>query len=132
MSKSLAQRLEDLRSLFLEPKNLIHRQYEALRAFFVEGLASARAAQRFGYTPGSFRILCHQFRQDPDREFFLPSRRAPRADPRRDRVREHIVALRKKNLSIYDTIRALAQHGEKPNPSAAAISLNEECCKRPP
>jgi len=132
MSKSLARRLTDLRSLFLEPKNLIHRQYEALRAFFVEGLASAPAAQRFGYTPGSFRILCHQFRQDPDREFFLPSRRAPRADPRRDRVREHIVALRKKNLSIYDISRALAEQGEKRSPAAVAILLNEEGFERLP
>src|SRR6266852_3820436 len=101
MSKSLAQRLTDLRSLFLEPKNPIHRQYEALRAFFVEGIASSRAAQRFGYTPGSFRILCHQLRQVPDPAFSLPSPRAPRANRRRDGVREQMVALRKTNLSIY-------------------------------
>src|SRR5271165_1080072 len=132
MSKSLAQRLTDLRSLFLVPKNPLHRQYEALRAFFVEGLASARAAQCFGYTPGSFRILCHQFRQNPDWEFFLPSRHAPRPHPRRDRVREQIVALRKKNLSIYDISRALAEQGEKRSPAAVAILLNEEGFERLP
>ena len=37
---------------FLEPSNAAHRQYEALRAFFVEGIPSAQAAARFGYTPG--------------------------------------------------------------------------------
>ena len=41
---------------FLEPSNSTHRQYEALRAFFVDGVPSAEAATRFGYTPGSFRI----------------------------------------------------------------------------
>jgi hypothetical protein len=31
---------------FLQPTQARHRQYEALRAFFVEGLSSAEAAQR--------------------------------------------------------------------------------------
>src|SRR5512142_3246913 len=44
---------------FLEPSNSTHRQYEALRAFFVDGVPSAEAAARFGYTPGSFRVLVH-------------------------------------------------------------------------
>src|SRR5690348_17010423 len=51
MSKSLNSGLTDLRPLFLQPRNPIHRQYEALRAFFVEGLCSAQVAERFGYTP---------------------------------------------------------------------------------
>ncbi len=33
---------------FLAPEQPLHRQYEALRAYFVEGLASAEAARRFG------------------------------------------------------------------------------------
>jgi hypothetical protein len=53
---------------FLEPANSTHRQYEALRAFFVEGLPSAEAAARFGYTPGSFLVLVHHFRNRPDRD----------------------------------------------------------------
>ena len=58
---------------FLEPSNSTHRQYEALRAFFVDGLPSAEAAARFGYTPASFRVLVHQFRNQPDRDFFVPT-----------------------------------------------------------
>ena len=53
-------------SFFLAPESHLQRQYEALRAFFVEQLPSVEAARRFGYTPGSFRVLCHQFRHDPD------------------------------------------------------------------
>lgn len=132
MSTSLTPRLTKLHRLFLEPRNALHRQYEALRAFFVEGLSSAQAAGQFGYTPGSFRILCHEFRQNPDWEFFLPSRRAPRPHPRRDRVREQIVALRKQNLSIYDISRALAEQGEKRSPAAIAILLHEEGFERLP
>jgi hypothetical protein len=105
-----------LAQIFLVPKNSLHRQYEALRAFFVEGLPSTQAAQRFGYTPGSFRILCHPLRHNPALEFFLSSRRAPRPHPPQDRMREQIVTLRKQNLSIYDISRALQEKGEKRSP----------------
>ena len=53
---------------FLVPANSTQRQYEALRAFFVDGVPSAEAAARFGYTPGSFRVLVHQFRNQPSRD----------------------------------------------------------------
>jgi hypothetical protein len=131
MSKGLGSGLTDLRPVFLEPKNSIHRQYEALRAFFVEGLSSALAAQRFGYTSGSFRVLCHELYQNPALEFFLASRRAPPV-PKRDRVREKIVALRKQNLSIYDISRALSEPGEKRSPAAVALVLREEGFDRLP
>jgi hypothetical protein len=39
-----------------------HRQYEALRAIFVDGLRQDDVADRFGYTHGSLRQLVHQFR----------------------------------------------------------------------
>jgi len=60
----------DIKQVFLEPANPTHRRYEALRAYFVEGVPSAEAAKRFGYTTGSFRVMCHDFRQDPHRAFF--------------------------------------------------------------
>jgi hypothetical protein len=39
-----------------------HRQYEALRAIFVDGLRQDDVADRYGYTHGSIRQLVHQFR----------------------------------------------------------------------
>jgi len=39
-----------------------HRQYEALRAIFVDGLRQSEVADQFGYTHGSMRQLVHQFR----------------------------------------------------------------------
>ena len=66
MFTSEATEITELAQVFLSPRNSTHRQYEALRAYFVEGLPSAEAARRFGYTPGSFRVLCfvrpHQHR----------------------------------------------------------------------
>ena len=128
---SLSPRLTGLQRVFLEPKHAIHRQYEALRAFFVDGLPSAQAAQRFGYTPGSFRVLCHELRQQPGREFFLTSRQTP-PGPRRDRGRDAIIALRKQNLSIYDISRALAEQGEPRSPAAVALILADEGFDRLP
>ena len=111
---------------FLEPSNSTHRQYEALRAFFVEGVPSAEAATRFGYTPGSFRVLVHQFRSQPERDFFLAAPRQGRPPGKQDRLRELVVALRKQNLSVHDISRALARDGESLSPAAVAAILKQE------
>src|SRR4051812_8764154 len=52
-----AKELTDLSRQFTEPANATHRQYEALRAYFVEGLSGVEAARRLGYIPRSFRVL---------------------------------------------------------------------------
>ena len=111
---------------FLEPSNSTHRQYEALRAFFVDRVPSAEAAARFGYTPGSFRVLVHQFRNQPGRDFFAPTARQGRPPGKRKRLREQVVALRKQNLSVHDISRALARDGESLSPAAVAAILEEE------
>ncbi len=124
--KSSREPLTVLAKRFLEPTSPTHRQYEALRAYFVDELPSHEAAARFGYTPGSFRILCHQFRQDPRRTFFAPSRKGPRPTATQDRVREAIVTLRKQNLSIYDISRVLAEEGTPRSPVAVSVVLKDE------
>src|SRR3954453_19204315 len=111
---------------FLEPPNPTHRQYEALRAFFVERVPSAEAAARFGYTPGSFRVLVHQFRNQPGRDFFVPTARLGRPPGKRKRLREQVVALRKQNLSVHDISRSLTRDGESLSPAAVAAILKEE------
>jgi transposase-like protein len=89
---------------FLEPASSAQRQYEAFRAYFVEGVSSADAARRFGYAPGSFRVLCHHFRRSkPD--FFREVKHGPHTQPKKDAVRELILGMRKQNLSIYDIAR---------------------------
>jgi Transposase DDE domain len=111
---------------FLEPSNSTHRQYEALRAFFVDRLPSAEVATRFGYTPGSFRVLVHQFRNQPDRDFFAPAPRQGRPPGKRKRLRQQVIALRKQNLSVHDISRALARDGQTLSPAAVAAILKEE------
>ena len=115
----------DIRRVFLEPANPTHRQYEALRAYFLEGIPSAEAAARFGYTPGSFRVLCHGFRQDLPRPFFLPVTKGPHVSTKRNTTREKIIELRKQNLSIYDISRTLQEEDRRLSPAAVARVLKE-------
>jgi len=119
---------------FLEPTNSLHRQYEALRAYFVDGLPSAEAARRFGYTPGAFRVLCHQFRhaQDLPQRFFREVRHGPQAAPARDPVRELVVAMRKRNLSVYDIQRELKTEGHTISIHSLSVLLREEGFARLP
>src|SRR6266516_432356 len=104
--ESSPDKLTSESSFFLEPASPAQRQYEALRAYFVEGLSSADVSDRFGYTHGSFRVLCHHFRRaKPD--FFRELKHGPHTQPKKDAVRELILGMRKQNLSIYDIESAL-------------------------
>jgi len=99
------------RRFFAQPATPRQRQYEALRAFYVEGLPSAEAARRFGYSPAAFRVLCHAFRRGALPEFFATARPGPRGQPKKSRAHEQIVALRKRNYSVYEISQALEERG---------------------
>lgn len=116
--------------------NATHRQYEALRAYFVDKQPSKEVAERFGYTPGSFRVLCHHFRANPRREFFLSERArarpAERPPSKTTRLRDKVVALRKQNLSVYDIAAVLAEEGEALSPPAVWAIVSEQGFARLP
>lgn len=118
---------------FLEPSHPRQRQYEALRAYTVERLPSAEAARRFGYQPGSFRILCWRFRKHMDRKFFRDVSRGPKSQPRKDAARQRIITLRKRNLSVYDIRDILHRSGPHPlSVTAVQEILREEGFSRLP
>jgi transposase len=132
MFKDKHKNLTDIARAFLEPKNATHRQYEALRAFFVDEASGKEAAERFGYTEGSFRVLAHQFRQNPNREFFLPPAKGPQKAPKQDKVRDMIVSMRKQNLSVYDISRILKTKDHVLSPVSVSNILKEEGFTRLP
>jgi len=119
---------------FLGPEKTLQRQYEALRACFVDGIPSREVAQRFGYTPGFVRVLCHQFRHDPAKRdgFFQDVKHGPQSAPARDRVRDMAVAMRKKSFSVYDIQRELAAAGHSISINALSILMREEGFARLP
>jgi hypothetical protein len=103
--------LTDCRRFFERPATPSQRQYEALRAYFMEGIATAEVARRFGYTPAAFRMLCYDFRRGQLSDFFAVKRRGPQQQPKKSKVRNVVVDLRKRNYSIYDISDALKEQG---------------------
>jgi transposase len=114
------------RRFFAQPATARQRQYEALRAVFVEGLRSAEAARRFGYSPGAFRVLCHAFRRGELPDFFATARTGPREQPKKSRAQEQIVALRKRNYSVYEISQALKEQGTPLSVTAVREVLADE------
>lgn len=117
---------------FLQPQTAVQRQYEALRSYFVEDQSSKDVAKRFGYSPGSFRVLAHQFRKDPDRHLLTSISSAVRKASKPDLFRQRIIELRKKNLSIYDISRALKHEGIAYSAVAVNKILHDEGFDRLP
>jgi hypothetical protein len=121
-------------NFFLSPQFPLQRQYEALRAYLVDEEPSGDVARRFGYSPGAFRVLCYQFRHDPLKRasFFRQPHRGPQSSPARDRVRDLAVAMRKRNLSVYDMQRELAAAGHTISINSLTVLLREEGFSRLP
>jgi hypothetical protein len=113
---------------FAAPDATRQRQYEALRAYFLDNRSAADVAADFGYSLAAFRSLAHQFRSDPvfRAGFFQTPRPGPQHAPARDRVRELAVAMRKRNLSVYDIQDELAAAGHTVSINSLSILLREE------
>jgi hypothetical protein len=118
--------LSDIRRFFLEPRTPKQRQYEALRAYFVEGRLSQTVARAFGYSVSAFHVLCHHFRRDPDPVFFVTPRRGPRSQPKKSAARDLIVQLRKRNYSVYEISESLKEQQRPLSPTAVREVLKAE------
>jgi transposase len=110
----------------LEPRTPRQRQYEALRAYYIENRSAEEVARAFGYTRGSFEVLCHRFRRTPDPQFFAEPPRGPRDRPKKSAARDHIIALRKQNYSVYEISEALKAEKTPLSPTAVREVLREE------
>src|SRR5947207_15243748 len=90
-------------NFFLSPQFPLQRQYEALRAYLVDEEPSGDVARRFGYSPGSFRVLSYQFPNNPQKRhsFFRQHQPGPQSPPAPDRVRDLAVAMPNRNLPAH-------------------------------
>jgi len=81
---------------FTAPDQVNQRRYEAIRAYFVEGLTYQQAAARFGYTRWALIDLVRQYKAGK-LELFAPPRKPgppPGTAPAKDRVRSRVIELR--------------------------------------
>lgn len=129
---SAPKSLIDCRRFFEQPATARQRQYEALRAYFLEQLPTADAARRFGYSPGAFRVLCHNFRRGLLPSLFASPQPGPRTQPIKSRAFEQVIALRKRNYSVYDISQALKDQGITISATAVREILAKEGFARLP
>ena len=105
-----------------------HRRYEALRAYFVDGLTHAEAGERFGYTRWAMVNLVREYRAGK-LELFAPARKpgpAPGVTPAKERVRGRVIELRRAGLSQYEISAQLAGEGTPLNRTSVGEILTEE------
>ncbi len=100
----------DPRTFFSHPSCTAQRHYEALRAFYHEGLSACDAARRFNLSPAYFKKLRGEFVQglriDPA-PFFVTKKPGPKNRHTDEDQVQWIIALRKRNYSIADIKTAL-------------------------
>jgi hypothetical protein len=132
VAKDAPKTITHCHRFFSEPSSPRQRQYEALRAYFIEHVPSAEVAKRFGYTVGTFRALCYSFRRGELPEFFTVGRPGPTSQPKKSAAHEQIVALRKRNYSIYEISEALKEQGTPLSATAVGEVLAAEGFARLP
>jgi len=118
--------LSQLRRFFLQPRLPKQRQYEALRAFLVEGRPAKDVARAFGYSLNSFYVLCHHFRREPEPVFFVSPRHGPQAQPKKSAAHDLIVQLRKQNHSVYEISQTLKERHCPLSPTGVREVLRSE------
>ena len=113
---------------FTAPAQVSHRRYEALRAYFTQGLSYAQAGARFGYTRWAMIDLVRRWRAGR-LELFAPPRRPgppPGAAPAKDRARGRVIELRRQGLSTYEISARLAAEGRPLNRTSVGEILAAE------
>src|SRR6266540_937448 len=113
---------------FTAPAQVNHRRYEALRAWFVEGLTYQQAADRFGYTRWAMVNLVREWRAGRLELFTPPRKPGPPAGlaPAKERVRGRVIGLRRQGLSTYEISARLAAEHTPLNRTSVAEVLAEE------
>jgi hypothetical protein len=113
---------------FTSPQQVNQRRYEALRAYFVDGLTYAEAAARFGYARWAMINLVREHRAGKLQLFAAPRKPGPPPGtaPAKERVRGHVIGLRRQGLSSYEISARLSAEGTPLNRTSVAEILAEE------
>ena len=104
-------RVRDGAGYFTRPAGSAQRRYEALRAYFVDGLPAAEVADRFGYSTASVHQMATLLRKDR-LSLFADARPGPKG-PRKatGQLRARVLELRAAGHSVTEIAAALAAEG---------------------
>ena len=103
---------------FSQSSNPRQKQYEALRAFYVEKQPAKDVAARFGYTLSTFYSLTKEFRatlnqEHPETHYFIHPQLGVKPKFDGTQTEQLIIELRKKSLSVVDIKSILDALGHK-------------------
>ena len=109
---------DEVLDYFLKPELATHKQYDAIRAFYVDKLSAEEVAEIYGYQPNTIYSIARNFKEklkeckelgeDP---FFKELRVGPKETNREDKNVKLIVEYRKKMLSIPEIAILMAGQG---------------------
>ena len=106
------------KQFFGQPSCARQRQYEALKAFYHDGLPALDAAARYGFSVAYFKKLrsdfLHQLRAGTN-PFFQQPKTGPKQRRSSEDLVAQIVALRKRNYAITDIKATLQAQGQAPS-----------------
>jgi transposase len=111
---------------FTAPAYPNQRRYEALRAYFTEGLTVEQAGARAGYTRASMASLLRDFRAGRLKLFAPPGKPGPKTAPAKDRARGRVLELRRAGLPVHEISARLAAEGTPLNRTGVGQILTEE------
>lgn len=91
---------------------VLHKQYEALRAFFYEKQKAEVVAQKYGYKLSAFYSLVRDFKkhlkENPHEDYFFREIKVGKKPTQNNELDDFIIAMRKQNFSIPEIV-AMAQ-----------------------
>jgi len=124
---------------FLKPRYATHKQYLALRMFFIDGLSAEEVAQRFGYKPTAIYSIARNFKRklracqkDDEDPFFQILRTGPKTVDREGDDAQLVIEYRKKMLSIPEIEILMAGLGRPMSAGLIGIILRENGFTRMP
>ena len=101
---------------FSSPVSCRQKQYEVLRAFFLEKKSAQEIAQAFGYTVSAVYSLTRDFRkhlQEENDPFFLQPSPGRPPKPVEDEIHTQVIHLRKQYRSVPEIKAILDAKGVK-------------------
>lgn len=110
---------------FRRPATAGQKQYEALRAHYIDHVPNDEITRRFGYTYNSFSSLKQKFKSS-ELKFFVTPPKGPKGPRVLPEVREKIISYRRQNLSAYQIVEVLETHNELVSKATVARILEEE------
>ena len=103
---------------FLHPSSIAHKQYEALRFFFVENVSAADVAKKFGYTYRGFTTIISDFKKklknkETSEPFFQERQKGRKRPDNILQANQIIISMRQTNHSVDEIKTVLDSKGFK-------------------